>query len=307
MELAIHLIILSINKMNPKLSGSVEIVSDCLGALKRVTYLPPYRIPSRYWHSDILKTILVHCCGLTFTTYYSHIKAHQDDNVSFSKPSRKSQLNCICNHAAKQRIATNGKDGTKSRGMFPLEPVGLFIGDAKMMINIWEQIHFWAHRQLAKNFFNIRKILSQSQFESIDWVSIHRTLHDLPRLFQTWAAKHVLGIAGTMKFLAHQDGRSPLCLSCQECSKTCTHIARCPKIRHAATFAQSMQGVGQWLEQQNTHPDLQTLLLRYLRGWDSLTCYECSSALNLPHIFQEFAKSQDVVGWNNFCGRNGLK
>jgi hypothetical protein len=241
--MAIHLIIVSINKMNLKLSGSVQIVSDCLGALKRVTYLPPYRIPSWCQHSDILKTILVHCHELTFTMYYLHIKAHQDNNVSFSKLSRKVQLNCICNHAVKQRIATNGKDSTKSRGMFPLEPVSLLIGDNKMTSDIGEQIHFWTQRQLAKDFFNVRKILSHSQFESIDWESIHQMLHNLPQLFQTWVAKHVLGIVGMMKFLAHQDGRSPLCPSCQECSKTCTHIACYPKIRCAAAFAQSTQGV----------------------------------------------------------------
>jgi hypothetical protein len=185
--------------------------------------------------------------------------------------------------------------------MFPLEPVGLFIGDNKMTSNTGEQICFGAHRQLAKDFFNIRKILSHSQFKSINWVSIYQMLHDLPRLFQTWAAKHVLRIVGTIKFLAHQDGRSPLCPSCQECSKTCTHIACCPKIRRAAAFAQSTQGVEQWLEQQNTHSNLQSLILKYLQGRGSMTCYECSLALNLPHIIQEFAKSQDVIGWDNFA------
>ncbi len=100
--LAIHLILLSVNKVNQQLSGSVEIVSDCLGALKRVTFLPLYRIPLWCRHSNILKTILAHCCGLSFTTYYLHIKAHQDDNASFNKLSRKAQLNCICDHAAKQ-------------------------------------------------------------------------------------------------------------------------------------------------------------------------------------------------------------
>jgi hypothetical protein len=44
--MAIHLILLSINKIHWTLVGSVEIVSDCLGALKWVTYLPPYQIPS---------------------------------------------------------------------------------------------------------------------------------------------------------------------------------------------------------------------------------------------------------------------
>jgi hypothetical protein len=38
--MAIHLILLSVNKLHKDLAGSTEIVSDCLGALKRVTYLP---------------------------------------------------------------------------------------------------------------------------------------------------------------------------------------------------------------------------------------------------------------------------
>jgi hypothetical protein len=171
--MAIHLIIPSVNKVNSKLTGSVEIVSDCLGALKRVTYLPPYRISSWCWHLDILKTILVHFQGLTFTTYYLHIKAHQDKNVLFSKLSRNAQLNCICDHAAKQRIVADGMDGITSRGMFPLESIGLFVRGKKMTSDTGEQICFGAHRQLAKDLFNNRKILSHPQFKSIDWISIH--------------------------------------------------------------------------------------------------------------------------------------
>ncbi len=40
--LAIHLLLLSINKIHPTLEGSTEIVSDCHGALTRVSHLPPY-------------------------------------------------------------------------------------------------------------------------------------------------------------------------------------------------------------------------------------------------------------------------
>ncbi len=54
--MAIHLILLSVNKIHQNLGGSIKIVSDCLGALNRVTYLPPYHISSRCHHSDILKT-----------------------------------------------------------------------------------------------------------------------------------------------------------------------------------------------------------------------------------------------------------
>ena len=41
--MAIHLLLLSMNKIHPTLKGRVEIDSDCLGALNRVSYLPPYR------------------------------------------------------------------------------------------------------------------------------------------------------------------------------------------------------------------------------------------------------------------------
>ena len=68
--MTIHLILLSIDKINGAINGSAEIVSDCLGALQCITELPPYRIPSRCKHSDILKNILVNCQGLSFTVHY---------------------------------------------------------------------------------------------------------------------------------------------------------------------------------------------------------------------------------------------
>ncbi len=83
--MAIHLILLSVNKQHRDLLGSVEIVSGCLGALKRVTHLPPYCIPLRCHHSNIPKTILVHCRDLSFTVHYSHIRAHQDDSTTFAQ------------------------------------------------------------------------------------------------------------------------------------------------------------------------------------------------------------------------------
>ena len=87
--MAIHLILLSINKMHRDLSGTVEAVLDCLGALKHITHLPPYRILSCCRHSDILKNILVNCHGLSFTAFCFQVKAHQDDSFSFAKLNRK--------------------------------------------------------------------------------------------------------------------------------------------------------------------------------------------------------------------------
>ncbi len=43
--MAIHLIVLVTNKVNPGLKGFIHIYSDCLGDLEKVKNLPPSRIP----------------------------------------------------------------------------------------------------------------------------------------------------------------------------------------------------------------------------------------------------------------------
>jgi hypothetical protein len=57
--MAIHLILVSMNRLHKSLSGKAKVVSNCLGSLGWVVHLPPYWILSRCRHSDILKNILV--------------------------------------------------------------------------------------------------------------------------------------------------------------------------------------------------------------------------------------------------------
>ena len=92
--MAIHLILKGVNEFNPTLQGSIHILSDCLGALWKVENLPPYRIPTRCSHSDILKNIMLSCADMTFKQIFSHVKAHQDDGEDYGNLSRELQLNC---------------------------------------------------------------------------------------------------------------------------------------------------------------------------------------------------------------------
>ena len=64
--MAIHLILLTANKVWPRLRGRAVIYSDFLGALGRVANIPPHRIPTKCRHLDILKNILVNCKSLSF-------------------------------------------------------------------------------------------------------------------------------------------------------------------------------------------------------------------------------------------------
>jgi hypothetical protein len=61
-----------------------------------------------------------------------------------------------------------------------------------------------------------------------------------------------------------------------------------------------MEEVEWWLGKEKTHPDLQSLLLLYLRRQGMMTCLECSTDLNLLSIFHKLANSQDIIGWDQF-------
>jgi hypothetical protein len=101
----------------------------------------------------MLKNILVNCRALSFTIHYLHVRAHQDDSTLFKNLIRKAQLNCICNHTAKQRIAMDGSGSRKSERLFPLEPIGMFIQGEKTTSDTGELLRFWAHRQLAREYY----------------------------------------------------------------------------------------------------------------------------------------------------------
>jgi hypothetical protein len=102
--MAIQLILKAINEVNTYLKGSVHILSDCLGALKKIEDLPPYQIPTQCSHLDILKNIMANCSNLSFNRIISHVKAHQDDNKKYSDLFRDAQLNCQIDYLAKSAI-----------------------------------------------------------------------------------------------------------------------------------------------------------------------------------------------------------
>jgi hypothetical protein len=51
--MTINILLLAVNKCNPDSPSSIQIFSDCLGALNKIENLPPYCIPTKCSHSDI--------------------------------------------------------------------------------------------------------------------------------------------------------------------------------------------------------------------------------------------------------------
>ncbi len=176
----------------------------------------------------------------------------------------------------------------------------MFIQGEKLTFNTGDLLSFWAHRQLAREYYGSGDTISHEQFNETDWWSLRKTLLALPQLFQLWAAKHVNRIAGMMSFLSHQDSQCNLCPSCGTVIETCQHIARCPEAGRAVAFVQSTNDLEIWLRNNRTHPDMQSLILEYTQGRGQVTCLACPILLELPPFMHELAQSQDVIGWDLF-------
>jgi len=297
--MAIHLILKAVNQIDQQLEGSAKIVSDCLGALGRVSKLPPHRIPSRCKHSDILKNILVNCNDLSFERVYEHVDAHQDDDKEWDQLTREAQLNCACDSGAKRVIHGCAADELPRQRPFPLESICVFVEGEKMTSDTGSHIRFAAQLQLAKQFYNRHGVLTTRQFNQVDWLSVYTTLHGLPRLFRVWACKQVMNIAPTNQNLARRDGRCATCPSCGMHAETTEHVLTCPEEGRVKAFLAAVDTLEEWLESVDTDPVLQYCIVEYLRGRRAVSMMDIARETYAPRLAR-LGQSQDEIGWTRF-------
>ncbi len=299
--LAIHLLLLSISRVAPDLTGSVHIYLDCLGALDKVKNLPPHCIPSKCRHSDVLKNIMVHCSGLSFTRLlFSHISAHQDNRTKFEDLSRPAQLNCAVDFGAKRALLKLDALNLPRQQPFPLEAISVFAGREKMTSDTGPYLQYFAHRQLAKEEFLAAGILSYTQFDQVDWGIIHRTLSTVPRMFQVWACKQVWSIAGTNYETSRWLALSPLCPSCMQAPKTCSHILHCYHAGRVEALQVTIKLLDQWMKWRGTDPDLRDCLYEYAMGRGGVTMEEICEENHYNQRYRLMARAQDKIGWRRF-------
>jgi hypothetical protein len=258
--MAIHLILLAINEVNPGLTGLVHIYSDCLGVLEKVKNLPPSRVPSSLAHSEVLKNILVNCSNLTFGRFYSHVLVHQDDKLDYSNLSRPSQLNVNMDYNAKQVLWNLKPTCPPSKQAFPLEPICIFAESSKIMADMGQYVQFLAHRCLARTRFHQLNILAPSEFDKVDWDMVYKILHEVPWMFQQWACKQVMGIAGTME---SDKSMVRKCPSCMQLCDTCVHVLSCDHAGRVETLRHTIDLLESWLEEAGTNPVLLHCIAEY--------------------------------------------
>jgi hypothetical protein len=102
------------------------------------------------------------------------------------------------------------------------------------------------------------KLLDTIAFDMVVWDIVYPTLLEVPKLFQLWACKQVMGVAGTMEWDKAVVCKCPCCLQAWD---TCAHILFCCHNDRVETLHHTINLIEDWLEESETKPEPQDILL----------------------------------------------
>jgi len=295
--LAIHLILLAANKLRPELTGEVKVVSDCLGALRRVVTLPADRLPSGIKHSDILKILMVHCQSFSFGCSYEHVEAHQDDKKGYNELSREAQLNSCMDLEAKRELWGLVGLEVPMQQPLPLESVVVKVGKEKMTAGSEDSIVFWCNKALARRTLADPKVkwINEEQFDEIHWPACYSALTSTKRMFQLFACKQTLGIAGCNANQAYYTpGHDKTCPSCGVAVETCAHVLSCTESGRVDVLHKSIDLLDRWLQDNGTEINLRRFLVQFAHGRGGTTMQEIVGS---QIQYRRLAASVDCIGW----------
>ncbi len=296
--MAIHLILRGMNELSPNLTGLVHILLDCFGGLNKVKDLPPYRIPTKCSHSDILKNIMANCSNLSFLQIFSHVKAHQDDGRKYGDLLREAQLNYQMDYLAKKAIHEAPPTQDAATQHFPLEPLCVFLGKNKLTSDKGERLKFWVHKQLARARFHEDNVLHSHQFDKVDWDIVHTALHRVPRIFQIWVCKQIMDIAPANGNRPWKRSLCPFCPSCAQVPETCSHVLFFNHAGRVDALLRSIDILATWLAEVDTDPALRGCIVEYAKGWGGIRKSDICHGMDARYC--RMAQDQDEIGWRRF-------
>jgi hypothetical protein len=157
------------------------------------------------------------------------------------------------------------------------------------------QARYLAHLKIARQKFHQMNILDVHVFDLVDWEMVHKTLHNVPKLFQQWACEQVMGIVGTM---AWDKTECKKCPSCMQVLDTCAHVLFCDHAGRVKTLKHTIDLLEQWLGKGDTEPDLLDCIAEYTYSWGRHTMANICHGLG--DNFQKMARDQNTIGWQRF-------
>ena len=128
---------------------------------------------------------------------------------------------------------------------------------------------------------------------------LYSALHELPRMFQIWACKQVMGVARTNLYQSkYRPNHDPKCPSFTRCVESCAHVLERQEEGRVETLLGTIDLLDICIKKIGTYKGLRNCLVRHAKGRGLITMKDIVD--NRTHRMYPLAQSQDLIGWRRF-------
>ena len=139
-----------------------------------------------------------------------------------------------------------------------------------------------------------------TQFELVDWKTLHMLLRNKQDSFVMWLSKQHSDFCGTRTMVKHYSGGAEIDVSCPNCGcvETEVHLCTCMNPDRTKLFNEMVDSLGVWLRKGNkTDPELAYYIPRYMQAKGAIRFQDLG---RMSARVKDLAKQQDEIRFRNF-------
>jgi hypothetical protein len=127
---------------------------------------------------------------------------------------------------------------------------------------------------------------------------MEKAVSKFPDTFKFWISKHVAHFCGTNRFLSKIDPSvMNICPSCCQPDESTSRITRCSDPGCIASLEAAVEGLSDWMDDNDTDLIIQHLIEEYLLGRG---VFQMADIIEVEQEYIDFAIIHDDLGWDNF-------
>ena len=290
-------ILVEISKLK---EGGIEIGCDGMSALNRAFWVDKDDISSKQAHYDMISGIqgMTNDSKIQYST--RHIKGHQDD-IAEADLDKWAILNIECDLRAKEfwkeiKVGYRKPPHTMKKGIWQVKIQGRTIC-SNLTEKMRESI---SGEEILEYYVTKKQRMTKDQFHNIDWITQGKALKLLKPNRQHWVSKFTSGWCATGKMMHIWKQRlTSSCPRCNSADEDNTHILACKSIGAMHEWEKSMIRIKEWLDSNNTCPDLKKLVLNIIHNWKLKRRIQLHEDIEFDGIREVF-EQQKSIGWRLF-------
>ncbi len=176
------------------------------------------------------------------------------------------------------------------------EPWSLWIQGKKIVRDLSQTVYDLVLSEEARDYWEAKDNISSEVINAINWDAIDMAMMETKRNRKVFISKHVSGMCAVGKFMQRWKMRSNS--SCPRCGnhEDAAHVWTCHGQGADEVWERALSNLEGWFNSMQTDPDIQHIIIAYLKSWRDDTSEISSNSFMLEEVLEH----QSSIGWQRF-------